>query len=675
MLIYDLFNSFLFVAIVECVIQSIMQDRCPIFLIVRRYVYKRLKMQGCLLKTKHFVRRVYDFSYRVNYIYNRALSLLWYDNYFNLMGRSITLEFVIYIKSQKIILSLNNFVIKNKNLIFYDKIDDVQVYITINPNLIYKIKITNSLGCSIPIKFYFKISESNKNIFSEIMGNLKKTFESGFSQIEYDGEIIRQKTFSFKLNLFSDKIFDKTIFYADKKEHSNIIYLTLRRDILTNYSKFKEVARFINKYKLKFDNIFCVTLFSHSDYTKYKKILNNINEINKFNIQMVVFYKNCYCLKNKSVHYIDYYSDKLHIFNFLLNNYSYSNNYSLHKCSYTNLPENIYDYLDDNYIYHLSKGKYSLSTQVFNNFIKKRNCIVLQNQYLTKYYNFCDKVQFVNNTISCNEDNYLIISNKYIAYNKINAIMRINSLNADKKLFINFWQDTQNEQVIYDKISESIQLCRAVSIIYYINDKFNKIFNNLFNYCNDDISQLILFYYLIKGYTIGIDCKKLVIDNKLRVIKNLIKCYELSHRCHNNEDLIILYLHTKNLLECEYFKEDFSLINKYKETLYDKVKGHYEKLKVYKTYDEIINHCEPNFVNYELLFDYLLKFQNGFFKFKANVCTYDNVFNILYMNRNVNVWVQGAKLSTIKTNGIKLNENLYLPYNLDNIQKTLNIVD
>ena len=84
---------------------------------------------------------------------------------------------------------------------------------------------------------------------------------------------------------------------------------------------------------------------------------------------------------------------------------------------------------------------------------------------------------------------------------------------------------------------------------------------------------------------------------------------------------------------------------------------------------------QPTFVNYEILFDYLIDIKNGLFKFKSDKCFYDNVFLLKNQEKSLNVWLQGNSLKTISTNAITLNENLYLPYDLVSLQNNIKICD
>ena len=670
----------LILGLIEFNIKKLTNSNFTNFLYIKKQICKTLTKRGCLLKSKKFVKKIYNVNYKLKYIYNKKLNACFYENCFNVSGNKILYEFKILINGKIISLNLNNFY-RVKNLLIYEnKNDAIALKITINSQLQIKLKFTNKNKTSAPIEFCFIIFYNKKNIFTGIKGNFKNSFSNEKSQLSYKGQLLKQKTMSFKLNLFNTNLFDKLKFFTNKKEYQHIIYAVSSRFCFTNYVKFNDIVNFVNNNHLSLKNIFVINLFNHKDFIIYNKILNNIDKLIKFNIQIVVFYKNCFCKKNNAIQFINYYSDKLHIFKYLEKYYSksiynYLSNSQSFFMQFKEIKNLSYNYLDNTKIGFLNKGEYALNIYDYQNYLIKDNSILLQNQNSKTFYNFSSKVKFENGIILNNASaNALVIADKKRKVDSLQIMLSLSKLNADKKLFINFWQDTNNENKIYDNISECITICQPLALIYYQNSNFLKVYENVKN-VNNIVSKLILYYYLIKANNLGLNIEKSITQNKISIIKNLLLCFEKAQLSEKDEDVAILFLHAKNLLNCNLFDDEKQVIYLVFQTLAQKVKSIYNKLKTYKTFDEIVLNLQPTFVHYEILFDYLIDIKNGLFKFKSEKCTYDNVFLLKNKEKSLNIWLEGNALKTISTNAITLNENLYLPYDLVSLQNNIKICD
>ena len=679
MIVTIIYISILFI-FVEITINKITDKEYLRYLYLKQFIRKQLHKKGCQLKNNVFLKKQKNLAYKLNYIYNKKLNACFYDNCFNVSGNEVFYEFKISINGKTIILTFNDFYRVKDMLLCKYKSDTFFLYVTINSQLQIKLKFVNKNKQSVPIELYFKLEKYKKNIFTELKGNFKKFYNKESSQLSYKGQVLKQKTMSFKLNLFNTSLFYKLKFFTNKKEYQNIIYAVSSRFCFTNYAKFNDIVNFVNRNNLNLKNIFVINLFSHNDFIVYKKILNNLDEIKKFNVQIVVFYKNCYCKKINHIKYIDFYSDKLHIFKYLEKYYSnkiynYLNNKKSLKNEYDIINKLTYNYLDNTQIGFLSIGEYALNINDYQNYLIKDNSILLQNKHSKIFYNFSSKVKFENGIIVNNASaNTLVIADRKIKVDSLQIMLLLSKLNADKKLFINFWQEANNENEIYQNIDDSIAICQPLALIYYQNTNFSKVYENVKN-VNNIVSQLILYYYLIKANNLGLNIEKLIIKEKINIIKNLLLCFGKAKVSEKAEDIVILFLHAKNLLNCNLFEDEKQVIYLVFKSLAQKVEGIYNKLKTYKTFDEIVLNLQPTFVNYEILFDYLIDIKNGLFKFKSDKCFYDNVFLLQNQEKSLNVWLQGNLLKTISTYAITLNENLYLPYDLVSLQNNIKICD
>ena len=613
MILYDILVSIIFLIIVELIINKFNNNISQKFFVHKYFVRKNLKRKGCFIKTHKFVQKNKNFRYKLNYLYNKQNNLIMFEDSIFIQTNKINFNFILQVEDDKQTVNFSEFYYKKSHLCCEYKMQNVLFIITIDNEFRINYKIINLIKSKINVKCYCNVQNiMNNKVFTQIKGNFIIKNCGKQKTIGIDTQLNRQISCSFKLKFFTLNCVNKLRFYTQRKYYTQIIYKVLSRDFLTNYKLFEDVKKFLNNYNLRLQNIYCVNLFNYEEYKNYKKILENIEILNKFDIKIVCFYKRIICFKNSNITYINYYSNKLHIYNYLQTYYSINVFDNLLQKSYVdNLPQCLFDYKNYTKIYLLKDNSYQIDTSKYFNYYYKNNSIVLQNQVDNTILNFSKKTRFTDKSIlNIKEDIALIVANKHIKVDYLQTLFAITQLNQEKILFINFWQENFNYKLLQKDVENSIMQYRSFALIYYLNENFYNVFTNLYD-AQKLISQFISFYYLVKADMLGVDTKGLISKYKNEIFLNLINCYNKSQKSNNPESLILLYLHSKNLLNHLQFSQFYEKLVGIRNSLFNKLNHIYTRLSHCKTFDEIINNFEPTLFNYELIFEYLIQFQNG----------------------------------------------------------------
>lgn len=523
-------------------------------------------------------------------------------------------------------------------------------------------------------------------------GNILETKGCVDYKLSCVGKFMRRCSWSFRV--VGMQLPAKIVFRQQKLFYPRVIYDTLSRDCFTNYSRFSDVLNFCNQRQIHLKNAFFLRLFSSHDYKIYKSIMQNLYKLSPLNIEVVFIYKNITPKQNASVKFINYYSGKLHIFYYLFSNYSFkpkaqnlldinkqiplkkSKSMSLENESEQEVDvfakEVAYDYMEDKKYYFLESKVINFDMQNYLNYRINKHSLILESQETKKVLNFTTAFKFKDCVIKLDSaPSFLVEANEKVEIDYLKASIKVASIKNGQNLFINFWEGTLNENEIYEKINESIELCKAVALVYHMDDTFLKTYTNLRSQVGDMVGQLILNFYLVKTADLGLNTQNIIINERTNIVKNLQQCYIKSQKSESPTDSIILYLHAKNLLKNRIFF-DFSVqIREIYENLRKKLCDYIKSVEQCRTLDDILSILKPDYFSYEFLCDYLLEFKCGQFRFASEKCTFDNVFKLKSFSRSKTIYLKGKLLATIITNGLPLNKNLYLPYNLlmsDNIQ-------
>ena len=220
-------------------------------------------------------------------------------------------------------------------------------------------------------------------------------------------------------------------------------------------------------------------------------------------------------------------------------------------------------------------------------------------------------------------------------------------------------------------IENAIELCQPVALIY-LQDKPNFIttFENFYSKYTDLTSKFIMFYYLCKYALQTNNGKPYVAKYSTEILQNARKCFALSRDCHDYKQKILLYLHMKNLQNLSMYYDNYIELNQITTAL-SKECNIAPNLNA-TNFDDLISKFPPTLFNYEYLLDYLLEIKSGYFRFKSDICAYENMFKINYNGAHASVLLLGNKLSTIRGN-LQINENLFIPIDLQGVSRELKI--
>ena len=679
---------FCIVDMLNCIFQQAFDDKYRIVKI-KRYFKAKLLKKGCRLKSHTFVKRVYGYERHFDYIYNDENNVCIFDNCIFQAKKPMFLNFIISIDNSKVVLNFNDFIRKGSYLICEKFINEVKLSILITPYLDISMRIKNLTSKKKDIKIKIECQNIDTKFIVNVQGLLRQKTLNGCN-LTKDFTLNKSNLFKFKIQLFKTPLFSTYQFNYTPKIYCGVIYDVMSRKVLTNYSRFEDVKRFCINHKISLRNVFYLELFGYENYVSFKKIIKHISKLKQFNIELLIIYKDIYFKKVSGIKYVNYYSDKLHIFNYLKKNFSFSNSIDGLICNrkeihnrvddkigkenvvLLNLDNMTYDYIENCLYGIVNQSAILINTQGYYNYKIINHSLILQNDNERIVYNFSSPFKFKNNILYFYKMSAVLISKKIIKKVELyDIILKINAIKAHKKLFINFWQDTDKESKIYQDIDECIKLCPPISMIYHLNKSLYNVFNSTKR--ADIVSNLMSFYYLVKGNKLALVEDILIIKYKEKILQNLYQCYKKSLSSQKNNDLIILYLHSKNLINSQVFKNEIQSIIMIKNELNKRLKSILDIIESYSTFDELINKVEPTLFNYELLQDYLMEFKNGLFKFKSDKCLYNNVFRLENENRHINIWLKGNKLHTIHTDNMTMNQNLYLPYSLVGFDKTLSI--
>lgn len=643
-------------------------------------IKKDIKLQklksGCIIKNKVFVKKNVDFYQPITYIYSKTHNACLFDTFLFSGNQNLQFKFTVFYDDFCIDLSLSEFYKKSECLFYKHSTNKCSLIITIYPNLQVSVQFANNTKRPIVAGYSFIVYGCNKNIFCKIKGNHIINVNNNSAEIKYSFNLIKARGFSFCVNSVQGNLFSATKFYAHKRVYPQIIYSVLSRIWLTNYSKFKDVANFCNANGINLKRAFYIQLFSHNDYLLCRKILQNYNKLSAFDIQIVCSYKNIYMQSNKNIKFINFYSAKLHIFEYLKKYFSFAVEKPKMQGEgkeQTDI-EFCYDYMQ-NYKYAILQNKnFYIKTASFINYKIIHNSLILENLQQRIVYNFSSSIKFINGLVCLQSSSALVVCNAVIKnVNYLDVAIKISNINKNKKLFINFWQDTEYENAIFVNLDSCIELCPQIALVYNLNTNFIKAFEALNT--NTNISnKLVAYYYLIKGQQLGLVDDNFVNKHKRQILQNIFTSFYLAKNAQKADDLIILYLHAKNLCTNALFFEYFDKLNSIKRYLSTKLAPVYAKLSHFDSFDSLINALAPTLFNLELLCDYLLEFREGNFRFKCDKCKFNNVFTLNFEQKHINIWLKGNKLQTIQKGSFLYNQNLFLPYNLNGISSALKLI-
>lgn len=649
------------------------------------FVYKRkniaikrkkiLKNNGCLLKNKKFckINKCYFSKFRYifckkNHIFLTSTTLFYGKSY----EKKLAFFFCLCVNDEKFFFDFTDFEKTENQLALNLNKENFLFNITINSDFCFNITIQNKTRklqmLNFSLSFFGKL---NKNNIIGAKGNIFFEKNENFFKIICKKNVKKRTSWQFALNIC--KLQTKNRFFAIKRYFPTCIFNVLERQVLTDYTKFKDVKQFANKHNLSLSNLFYLELFSSQDFRTLQALKNNIDILKCFSVKILCVYKRIFPFNFKMMQFVNYYSDKLHIFNYLKKYYSFSLEKNQLKQQTNEMLPIIVDFELNERLYLCSSDKIFVNFQNFDNYRIFDKSLMLESLNERNYYNFSCKIKLQNNIICQDNAVAIVESSKKQSINYLETIYRIENLKQKQTIFIDFWQNENDKNLLQQDINSKIQICQPVSLIYANQNNYKSMLMNLKSY-KDCASKLIYDYNLLKFYDLGMDVIDLLVGNKDAIIRTLIECVNLSQKSQNEESLLILYIHCKNVKKNKFFKDYINLLTKMLEQLEQKLRNFLTKLKTAQTFNELISLLSPNYFNYEFLLDYLIKFEAGHFKFKEDICFYDSIFHIHYNDKKKLVELQGKSLNFICKNNLKFNNNLYLSLNFDEDQ-ILKIID
>ncbi len=462
--------------------------------------------------------------------------------------------------------------------------------------------------------------------------------------------------------LFSIKYYDKS------RQFLSMLAVKTFDNNLSNFAHFDKVKKVCKQLNLDYEKCVFFTLFTSRDYENYKAISRCLALYKLFDKTPIFFYKNVH-FQDANVRFFSYYSAPLCVINFLLEN---GNKSSEILCKTQSKQENtceaFFDLKTQNF-YQFFDADECPNFQNYANFRKLGNSLKLENSNEKVYYNFsCSFKNEKGKIIFSDACVCAIKSSKLLKKTYYECLIDKAQTEAKKMLFINFWQD---EKPLKNDIESAISLCPAIALIY-LQDKpyFLPAFESFYSKYKDLTSRFIMFYYLCKYVLQTDNGKQYVVDYANEILQNLRNCFLLSKNCRDYKQKILLYLHSKNLQQMQIFFHSYNELNQIITALSKEIP--YINYAENTSFDNFISAFAPSLFNYEYLLDYLLEIKGGYFRFKSNICTYENMFKLNYNDARVSILLHGNKLRTIHSN-LQVNENLFIPLNLQGVSNNLKI--
>lgn len=456
-------------------------------------------------------------------------------------------------------------------------------------------------------------------------------------------------------------------FFATPRPHFSRLVNKLTAQTLTSFAHFAKVQKVCKQLHADYKNLVFFTLFNNADYNNYKKIAGAADFYNHFGISPVLFYKTAHPNPLGGVKFYDFYALPLNVANFLLSRVptpaifkcqSASSGQGEHFVDLATLDE--YDFFACNACPDFFE---------FDNFRKLGNSLKLENAQEKVYFNFSSpfkieegKLQF-RDAIIC-----LVKSTKLRKKNYYECLVDKVRNDSYKTLFIHFWED--NARLLCD-IDSAIAKCPAVSLIFAL-DKPNFLiaFESFVVKYSDVSSRLVSYYYLVKYIVQNGTSEAYLTHLKVDIINNICTCFNLCKKSLQNDQKYMIYLHATNMQRVKTFVEFSGLLSHIKSQLEGALPAVFQLPP--QKYDDLISKFEPTLFNYEFLLENLLEIRSGCFRFKGDVCAYDNTFTLNYGAKTVRIYLNGSELKTIESD-LKINANLFLPLNLKDVAANLQI--
>lgn len=669
----------------------------------KRVIVTKLLARGCLLKNRRFVCPNCKLTCAPNFIYLEKQKILIFNN--KICSPNIGyLEFEIYIyyAQNRHKISFKDFA-KVGNSLFCETIlgsFSIKISIFNNFTMSYKIDKNNyGKSCTNAIT---KEDLSNITIIMTLrapnyaLKHAKTSVKFGETKISYfcpqhflkiatphELSLMFECNKSQKINLMFKMALQNANatqdianllsikFFAQKRQYLSSLVAKLNNNDLSNFANFSKVQKICQELNTDYENLVFFTLFSSLDYKTYKMILRHINLYKLFDKTPVFLYKNIYPKSKfaQNIKFVNYYSTQLNVVNFLLKN-GHTDTPKICKLQsqkdtkYDNFFDlktfNQYQFFDKNNCPNLVE---------YSNFRKIGNSLKLENSTNKKYYNFSSPFKINASKITFRDTCVCVIkSDKILKKSYYECLIDKAKNDEQKQLFINLWQE---EKQLKNDIEESIALCPPVALIY-AQDKMNffALFEKFYAKYKDISSKLVMFYYLCKVVLQTQKDEQYLYKYHSEIIANAEKCFGLSKKCQDNSQKILLYLHIKNLRNLYSFQKIYSKLTFMGNSL--SVENTLSKCANDGTFDELIKNYAPTLFNYEFLLDKLLTIKRGYFRFKSDICTYDNVFKLNYCGAHATIHLKGNKLSTMYSN-LQINENLFIPLNLQGVCQNFKI--
>lgn len=669
--------------------------------VIKSRISKELRKRGCVLKSNEFVKTVSKFWFSPTFLFIKNLNvLICGDKIISPMFGELKLNFTITVGESVKQVSFSDFKKDGKRFFLEVAIDKHNC----------KLSITDDLQFIADIKSTGKEQGKIENLSNNFAHNVKITVQLNFlnGQINHFKSSFKIKSLCVKyvspnalkeknknsiaFNFYTNKTQKFVLKFEILNEHNKIIikkrsifginyYITKRtylsklvdkitNEHLSNFEHFNKVQILCQKLQKDYRNLVFFTLFCSSDYLNYKQVLKIVDMYKCCNISPVFFYKNAHpSSKEQGIRFCEYYSVKLSVANFLL---SAGVENEINKLQSSELTSNLEQFFNPNTMerYYFFDNTTYINFYEFDNYRKMGNTLKLENSNGKVYYNFSSPFKITNGKLLFAETNICVIVSKNVCKKSYYECIVDRAINESQKtIFIDLWQGVKQLQ-LRKNIEQAIAKCPAVSLLYALDKpNFYEVFIKFSEQYCDASSKLIMYYYLVK-YLIQIDMNELFLQTyKFDIVINLFNCYELSKKCDAIEQKFIIYLHSKNLQKINAFCDFTDLIAIIRNDLESKLPNFGAN---HPTFNDLIINFEPTLFNYEYLLDILLDIKNGYFRFKNNVCLYDNEFTLSYGNQSAKIHLKGNELKTIHGE-FDINENLYLPLNLQGILQELKI--
>ncbi len=656
---------------------------------VRTVARLRLRACGCVLKLRKFVNATRGIVCVPQYVYLQNLkTLIFRDTVVCPRVGEFKLKFTLSTLSESKTLTLGDFSKRGGVLNYSTRVGRFAVSLTVSSNFELVVQATTPApaadqlnltvafaACDVKLKHgksHFLINglavfySTNQSVIKE---KTNRSIALSFSTAKAQ-KISLKLHFSAQNTARSSKKCSPAFavqFFATPRPHFSRLVSKLTAQTLTSFAHFAKVQKVCKQLHADYKNLVFFTLFNSADYNNYKKIAGAVDFYSHFGVLPAFFYKTAHPKPRGCVKFCNFYALPLNVANFLLSRVPTP---AIAKCQSASSGqwEHFVDLATlDNYSFFARNACPDFLE--FDNFRKLGNSLKLENTQERVYYNFSSpfkleegKLQF-RDAVIC-----LVKSPKLRKKNYYECLVDKVRNDSYKTLFINFWEDSA--RLLCD-IDSAIAKCPAVSLIFAIDKpNFFAAFESFVAKYADVSSRLVSYYYLVKYIVQRGTSEAYLAHLKTDIINNIYTCFNLCKKSLQNDQKYMVYLHATNLQRVSTFAEFSGLLSHIKSQLQGALPVVFQLPP--QKYDDLISKFEPTLFNYEFLLENLLEIRSGCFRFKGDVCAYDNTFTLNCGAQTVHIYLNGSELKTIEGD-LKINANLFLPLNLKDVATNLQI--